>query len=139
MRTMVTLALVGGLLAACGSASRSAPSTSTSSTAPLQELAFVFDDAGLHEPTGPVDAGAFRISFEDRRRNRPPGERVTLRTRPSGPIIVVDEIPAGTTKTVTLLANIVFEVAINGVTRRDIPQDGSLVIRTSPQYPTPAT
>jgi hypothetical protein len=146
MRRIATLVLAAGLIAACGSSNRSTtPPTPPATSAPAgttavpPKLDFVLDDAGLHEPAGPVDAGMFRVSFVDRRTNPPAGQSVTLRTRPSGPIIVIDEIPAGTTKTVTLLANVIFEIAIDGVTRTDIPQNGSLDIHTSPQYPTPAT
>jgi hypothetical protein len=140
MRCVLAAVVACAVLGACSSSPPGASGpTTTPSTNPTPRLTFVLDDAGLHEPAGPVDAGPFDISFTDRRSQRPPDQRVSLRVRPSGPIIVVAEIPAGATKTVTLLANEVFEVAFDGVTDRHIPQIGSLDIRTSAQYPTPAT
>jgi hypothetical protein len=144
VRKMLTFVVLAVALVGCRSSHPRAadPPASTSSTttaAPeLPRLAAVLDDRGLHLPAGSLLAGHYRISFTDRRAHRAATDEAVLQFRPSGPIIVLLEVPAGGRKDAVLISNVVAQVALNGQLLR-VPIDHQLDIRPTPEYPTPAT
>jgi hypothetical protein len=139
MQRAITIALLIGVIAACGS-SRAGSSTSTSTSMSGSHPAFdiVLDDDGLKLPPGPTLAGVYRVSFEDRRSHRVVGEHVSVRFRPSGPYIELDRVSAGFSDDVTLLQNLIVYLAIDDVTRA-VPIENQLDIRPTPQYSSPVT
>lgn len=140
--TLIALLALGA--AACSSSSKSsgASASSTSSTDSTvlanRELGAVLDDTGLHLPAGRLDAADYRISFSDQRTHVPAGQTVTLRFRPSGPLITILEVAAGETKQSPLYQNEIAYVAIDGKDAR-VPVDNQLDIVASKQYPVPVT
>jgi hypothetical protein len=128
----------GSLLLGAGCSAH--PSTARSSvTKPsTPRLAVVLGDHGLRYSPSRIAAGRYLVSFEDRRSQRPPGQKVSLQFAPSGPLFVLLDVPAGAEKVGTLLANEIAWPAIDGV-RHSSPDDQLLTIDTSPQFPTPAT
>ena len=125
-RVLVALMLVG-MLGACSSHTSSAPA-----------FHVVLDDSGLKLPAGPTKAGRYVVSFEDARTNKPAGQVARLQFRASGPTFVLLEVPAGTAKTGTLLANEVASVAYNGVPQ-NVPVKNQLNVQPSKEFPTPVT
>lgn len=97
----------------------------------------MLDDAGLHIPQRRQPAGSYQVSFNDRRSRRRVKQRVAVAISPSGPPIVLFTVPAGTRRTIVLLANESAQVAINGVVQWK--RSWGLNIETSKNYPTPAT
>ena len=136
---VVAVVLLASLSAACGSSGSSVgnPTTASSTPAP-KKLWVVLDDHGLTFTPRHIAAAEYRITFRDRRSRRQAGEQVALQFAPTGPLIVLVDVPAGTRRTGNILANEIAWVAINGV-RRDFGGEGSLTITTSRQFPTPAT
>ncbi len=113
--TVIVLVLaLAGALGACSSSSRSAPPTASASTVPNGSTAprfdVVLDDQGLTFPPGKTLAGRYRISFEDRRTSPPAGQQLHLQFVVAGPQLLLFDVPAGTSSTHTLLANMSPEV-----------------------------
>jgi hypothetical protein len=117
----------GSRPAATGSAARSTP-----------HLDVVLGEGGLTFSPVKVAAGRYVVSFEDRRSQRPAGQKLALQFAPSGPRIVLLSVPAGARMTGTVLANEIAWVAVNGA-RQSFGGEDRLTISTSAQFPTPAT
>ena len=142
MRTrsvLVVLLLLATLGAACSSSDTNTGNPTTPSTRPaIKNLWVSLGDNGLTFSPSKIAAAEYRITFRDRRSQRKAGEKVVLQFAPSGPRIVLVEVPAGTRRTGNILANEIAWVAIDGV-RREFGGETGLTITTSQQFPTPAT
>jgi len=157
---IVLLPLLAGVLAACSSAAHSAsPSPSpqpTATSAPRFDV--VLDDHGLTFPPGKTLAAKYRISFEDRRTSPPAGQELHLQFVVGGPQLLLFDVPAGTSSTHTLLANMTPEVvsldpgfaAPDGSLLRpeatahrhsigNVAVTNPLEIEPTPEFPTPVT
>ena len=139
-RAAVLTALVAVVLAtACSNDSnKSEPSTSTRhERVGVTEFKIVLDDTGLHVPRRRQPADSYLASFADRRSRSEIRQRISVAISPSGPPIVLFQIPSGARRDVVLLANESAQVVINDVVqwRRGWP----LNIGPSTKYPTPAT
>lgn len=139
-RTLAAIVFVGAL-GACHSSKSSATdsaTTSSSSAAAHPSFAVVLDDTGLKLPDGPTPGGIYRVSFADRRTHPGANERPALQFRPSGPLIVSAQVPAGTAGDVTFLPNLIVQLAVDSVVR-PVPIDHQLNITPAPGYSTPVT
>ena len=160
MRRTVIVLLLAGVLAACSSSPHSAsPSPATppaATSAPRFDV--VLDDHGLTFPPGKTLAAKYRISFEDRRTSPPAGQKLHLQFIVGGPQLLLFDVPAGTSSTHTLLANMTPEVvsldpgfaAPDGSLLRpeamahrhsigDVAVTNPLEIEPTPEFPTPVT
>lgn len=136
---VVAVVLFASLSAACGSSGSSIGNPTTASTRPaIKNLWVSLGDKGLTFSPSTIAAAEYRITFRDRRSQRKAGEKVVLQFAPTGPLIVLVEVPAGTRRTGTILANEIAWVAIDGV-KGNYSDPDSLTITTSRQFPTPAT
>jgi hypothetical protein len=168
VRRTLTIVLFAGAIAACSSpkpssselsssvsSSASGSATAPSGTAPRFDV--VLDDHGLTFPPGKTRAGAYVVSFEDRR-STPAGQRLHLQFLASGPRILLIDVAAGSSGAHALLANMVAEVVsldpgeipVPGEFLRpdalahrhsigDIAVTNPLSIEATPAYPTPVT
>jgi hypothetical protein len=133
------------VLAACSGSKHatsppsSAPTPPATSAPSLPTLVAVLDDQGLHLPAGPTLAGHYTISFADRRST--PGARghAVLQFRPSGPDIVLFQVPAGTRAEGTLWPNEIAQVALDGEPVRLLAIDHQLMVQPTPGFSTPVT
>ncbi len=131
MRRTLVLVLVVGSLAACHR------STSHRASSP-PKLDVVLRDDGLTFSPAQLPADRYDISFHDRRAHRVSGQPVVLQFGPSGPLIALVSVPAGTERSGVLLANDIPWVLIDGV-RTPVGGESALGIAVSDRYPTPAT
>jgi hypothetical protein len=137
---LLALIAIGGTGCSSSSKSSGAPSTSSTGATTLatRELKAVLDDTGLHLPACPLEAADYRVTFTDERSNRPAGQTVALRLRPSGPDVTILEVPAGQTRESPVIQNVVAYVALDGKDAR-VPVDHQLDVVATKQYPVPAT
>jgi hypothetical protein len=136
-RTVAIVLVVGAVLAGCDSSGGGDARTTTSKPRTVPTFGVVLDDAGLHVSKGRYPAGRYLVSFDDRRTHRDTAQHVALGMRPSGPVITLATIPAGTRRQEILLANLVAFVAFDGV--RQPSSEVPLPVDTSRAFPTPAT
>jgi hypothetical protein len=135
------LAVVGLVvaLAACHSSRSAIPFDPTTAPRPsVPKLVVVLDDGGLKLSAHKISAGAHLISFRDQRSQPPPGQHVELQLGPSGPLIAIVSVPAGSQRQANLLQNEIPWIAINGVANHRVPSE-PLEIEPTKQFPTAAT
>jgi hypothetical protein len=139
-RALAVVALVVAF-AACHSSKSSAtdPTPTAPTTASAHpSFAVVLDDTGLKLPDGPTPGGIYRVSFVDHRTHAGAGEDLALQFRPSGPMIVAAQVPAGHSAEVTFLPNLIVQVAANDVVQ-PVAIDHQLNITPTAGYSTPVT
>ena len=135
MRRIAGIVVLVVLAAGCHSSKPHAATTTTRPGPPRLDV--VLDDAGLHLPAHPIGAAEYLISFEDRRSH--PAGRATLQFEVPGPQLVVLSLAAGSSVTKVVLANVDAHLLLDGRPAPNVPVDHPLDVRTTPEYPTPAT